>query len=362
MNKTTFIVSDETVNCYGFVVLTSGIDTAQFERNPIMLYMHNRESGVVGRWENIRKDGKQLLADAVFDDSTELAANVKKQVENGFLRCASIGIDGIKKQVLNGVETVVSCRLVEISIVDLPGNTNAVKLFKRSGGVVYRLADLDETQYMPEESDDLQSALISLLGLDEGASDAEILQAVKNALEATKNGNVEEEVNNAVSCGYIDSTQRDNFVSLAKGNYLAFAAFINTQKQTEEPQIANLVREAANKGKIIPHECGIYERIGKAVGVKGLKELLFTLRTPFKPMDIVNPKSRDLWTLNDYRKFAPEELKNNPELYARLAAKEKGEEPVVRTLEWYRKNDPEYLRKHPDLYMELLEKEQQEKK
>ena len=130
MNKATFIVSDETVNCYGFIVLTSGIDTAQFERNPIMLYMHNRESGVVGRWENIRKDGKQLLADAVFDDSTELAANVKKQVENGFLRCASIGIDNIKKQVLNGVETVVSCRLVEISIVDLPSNTNAVKLFK----------------------------------------------------------------------------------------------------------------------------------------------------------------------------------------------------------------------------------------
>lgn len=52
----TFVVSDESPNSYGFVVLTEGIDTAQFERNPVMLYMHER-SRVVGRWENIRKRG-----------------------------------------------------------------------------------------------------------------------------------------------------------------------------------------------------------------------------------------------------------------------------------------------------------------
>ena len=73
---TTFVLSDETVNSYGFVVLTEGIDTTAFERNPVMLYMHNRDGNVIGRWDNIRKEGKRLLADAVFDESTELGAQV----------------------------------------------------------------------------------------------------------------------------------------------------------------------------------------------------------------------------------------------------------------------------------------------
>ncbi len=80
----TFVLSDESVNSYGNVVLTEGIDTTAFERNPVMLYMHNRDGNVIGRWENIRKEDKRLLGDAVFDDSTELAATVKKQVEKGF--------------------------------------------------------------------------------------------------------------------------------------------------------------------------------------------------------------------------------------------------------------------------------------
>ena len=100
----TFVLSDESVNSRGFVVLTEGIDTSVFEQNPVMLYMHVLDGNVIGRWENIRKEDNKLLADAVFDDSTELGAQVKKQVEGGFLRAVSIGIEAITKENLNGVE------------------------------------------------------------------------------------------------------------------------------------------------------------------------------------------------------------------------------------------------------------------
>ena len=169
---TTFILSDESLNSYGFVVQTAGIDTAQFERNPVMLYMHDRESGVVGRWENIRKDGTKLIADAVFDESTELGAKIKKQVDNGFLRCVSIGIDNVTQEDLNNVQTVVKCRLIEASIVDIPSNANAVKLFRRSGSFTYRLSDLNDNA-----SDAFRTAVIAALGLEPGASDTEILRA-----------------------------------------------------------------------------------------------------------------------------------------------------------------------------------------
>lgn len=53
----TFIISDESVNADGFVIQTKGIRTERFKKNPVMLYMHEREKGVIGRWDNIRAEG-----------------------------------------------------------------------------------------------------------------------------------------------------------------------------------------------------------------------------------------------------------------------------------------------------------------
>lgn len=351
----TFVLSDESVNSYGFVVLTEGIDTSAFERNPVMLYMHNRDGNVIGRWENIRKDGKRLLGDAVFDDSTELAATVKKQVEKGFLRSVSIGIEQIATEELNGVQTVTKCRLIEVSIVDIPSNENAVKLFRRTGGYVYNLKEL-ETDPAPE---DLKTALIALLGLEESADDKDIIEAVKAALDGKETP--EEAVDEAIMRGYIDGTQRGTFVALACGNRSAFRDFINGQKKAQVPEITRLINEAVSKRKLLGCETAIFERLGTKIGAKALGELLFILRPMPKPMELIKGgaaySDRSQWTLDDYRKFAPQELERDPELYARLVRAEKGEEIAPHSLEWYRRNNPEYLREHPEVYRELLEQE-----
>ena len=354
-DKITFVLSDESVNSYGFIVLTSGIDTPLFERNPVMLYMHNRDGNVIGRWENIRKDGSRLLGDAVFDDSTELAATVKKQVENGFLRCVSIGIEEMTTEKLNGVQTITKCCLIEVSIVDIPSNSNAVKLYRRSGGYVYKLNDLDN-----DTPHDLKTALISLLGLGDAATETDILQAVKNALNGKETA--ETAVDDAILHGYIEKEQRKNFLLMAKGNKAAFMAYVDAQRKAQEPEINKLLRDAAVQGKILGSETGVYQRIGTGMGVKTLKELLFTLRPAIKPTDFINrTKDRTNWTLADYRKFSPKDLENNRELYARLVKEETGTGTEPHTLEWYRKNNPEYLRENPDIFRELLQKEKENK-
>lgn len=354
----TFVLNDESVNSYGFIVLTEGIDTSVFERNPVMLYMHNRDGNVIGRWENIRKEEKRLLADAVFDDSTELGAQVKKQVEGGFLRAVSIGIESITKDVLNGVETVVKSRLIEASIVDIPGNSNAVKLMHRSGGYVYRLNDLEN-----EAPQDLKTALISLLSLTNGATDKDIIQAVKTALEGRETP--EDAVDDAIMRGYIDSGQRGTFIALARGNRAAFRDFVKTQGAAQSGEIARLIDEAQAKRKLLHCERGVYERIGAKIGVKMLGEILFTLRPMAKPTELIHGgaaySDRSRWALDDYRKFAPQELESNPELYARLVKAEKGEEIGAHSLEWYRKNNPEYLREHPEFYAQMLEEAKRER-
>lgn len=354
----TFVLNDESVNSYGFIVLTEGIDTSVFERNPVMLYMHNRDGNVIGRWENIRKEEKRLLADAVFDDSTELGAQVKKQVEGGFLRAVSIGIERITKDILNGVETVVKSRLIEASIVDIPGNSNAVKLMHRSGGYVYRLTDLEK-----EAPQDLKTALISLLSLSNYATDKDIIQAVKTALEGRETP--EDAVDDAIMRGYIDSGQRGTFIALARGNRAAFRDFVKTQGAAQSGEIARLIDEAQAKRKLLHCERGVYERIGAKIGAKMLGEVLFTLRPMAKPMELIHGvaaySDRSRWTLDDYRKFAPQELESNPELYARLVKAEKGEEIGAHSLEWYRKNNPEYLREHPEFYAQMVEQAKRER-
>lgn len=349
----TFVLSDESVNSYGFVVLTEGIDTSAFERNPVMLYMHNRDGNVIGRWENIRKEDKRLLGDAVFDDSTELAATVKKQVEKGFLRCVSIGIDPITTEVLNSVQTIVKSRLIEVSIVDIPSNENAVKLCRRSGGYVYNLKEL-ENDNAPE---DLKTALIALLGLESSADDKDIIEAVKMAVEGKETP--EEAVDAAITNGYVDAAQRGTFIALARGNRSAFRDFVNGQRKAQAPEISRLINDAVNKRKLLGCETAIFERLGAKVGAKALGELLFTLRPMPKPMELIKGgaahSDRSQWRLDDYRKFAPQELERDPELYARLVRAEKGEEVTAHSLEWYRRNNPEYLREHPEVYRELLE-------
>ena len=73
----TFVVTDESLNTYGFRVLTAGIDTSQFEKNPVGYFMHNRNTydpkgdEVICRWENLKKLANgTMTADAVFDEDS----------------------------------------------------------------------------------------------------------------------------------------------------------------------------------------------------------------------------------------------------------------------------------------------------
>ncbi|MBR7002535.1 MAG: HK97 family phage prohead protease, partial [Neisseriaceae bacterium] len=216
MSNNTFIISDESVNSYGYIVKTDGIDTTAFERNPVMLYMHERKT-VVGRWENIRKDGTRLLADAVFDESTELGRRVKNQVENGFLRSASIGVDIVEEKVINGVKTVTKSVLFEVSIVDIPANQNALKLYRK--GNRQRLA-----LELPEKVEDLRGAIISILGLDEDVTDEDIITEIQHLLNVPDEATID--VEEAIKAGFIYGIDRSNFLTMARIHPTVFRTFI----------------------------------------------------------------------------------------------------------------------------------------
>ena len=319
MNRNTFIVSDETKNSYGMIVKTDGINLETFLKNPIMLYMHERRT-VVGRWENIRKNGSKLLADAVFDDSTELGRTVKKQVEKGFLRSASIGIE-ILETITEGETTVVTESLLnEISIVDIPANENALKLRYVGGKKFLKLE-------APHKVKNLHDELISLLELSENATDEDIISTIQDLLNAPDQATTE--VENAINEDLINAEDRYNYITLARISPNVFSRFLNGEKKKKEKTVLNAVNQAFEEGRIKNlRQKEIYQKIALKMGLGVLSDLI--------TVNIIRP--------SDILRMAKGNLSQKKEIPVDPSEK----------LMYYRKNDPDYLKEHPEEFERLL--------
>ena len=237
----TFIISDESVNADGFVIQTKGIRTERFKKNPVILYMHAREKGVIGRWDNIRTEGSQLIADAVFDENNPLGKEVKERVDGGFLRSASIGLSVLNYERIDGVDTVTDCELTEVSIVDIPSNRNAVKLFDKRGLIVLSLKE------SADGDKDLRTQLIEVLKLPATATDGEIIETV-TALSGNA-GPAEPDTEKALRLGYVESSQLMLLKHMARTDKSAFRKFMQDKEQAAAVDIDKELKQAVNLGK-----------------------------------------------------------------------------------------------------------------
>ena len=156
------VLSDSSLNRYGYRVLTSGLDIEAFKKNPVMLWAHFRDEGSpiwgnylpIGHWEDIQINDDELSAIPVFDLVDETSKIIAAKYEAGTLSAASIGIKILatsseKEFLLPGQtrETVTKSELMEASIVDIPANSNAVRLYDRSTSAI--LAAGVDTQVVP---------------------------------------------------------------------------------------------------------------------------------------------------------------------------------------------------------------------
>ncbi|MDO9255416.1 MAG: hypothetical protein Q7U54_07890 [Bacteroidales bacterium] len=311
-----FVVSDESVlNDYGFRVLTSGIRQAQFEKNPIGLFMHKRSNRwevekesilPICIWANLTVEGGQLLAEPIFDQNDEFAKVIESKVEGGFIRMASIGINPITwssddQYLLPGQtrETVVECELVEISIVDFGSNPNAIALYDKEQNLITLNSETEKviiplikSKEKPEETQiDLNMKNIAiLLGMSENATEGEILEAVKK--------NQETVLALTSQVATIELSAIESAVQLG----------IDDKRYT-----------ADKKAELI--------ELGKKVGVESLKKTIELMRSVGKPTDHItgtgkeDDKTITLASLMKEGISAVEKLKaEDPEKYAELYA------------------------------------------
>lgn len=135
MSRHKFVLNDETkVNQFGFRVSNSGLDLDRFRANPVILDNHsNSNTSVIGRWENIQIEGNLLTAEAVFDDADPYAKEIGRKVAEGFIKGSSLGLNpfSMSNFVIAPDDTydLVKSEVLEASIVPIPNNANAIKLY-----------------------------------------------------------------------------------------------------------------------------------------------------------------------------------------------------------------------------------------
>lgn len=260
------IISTSGLNCYGGRVLTSGIDLTQFQKNPLLLWMHrrsfDRDAMPIGRIDNLRTDGDRLIGTPVFDQNDEFAKKIESKWENGFLRMASAGIEIIEtsdapEHLLQGQtrRTITRCRLEEVSIVDMGGNDEALQLYDRSGKVLKLVAGEDSDALpllAPEKNDDptgtapdgradnqtnkstqsMNKEILQLLGLSETATEQEAVGALRllkekaDKVETLQLASITAVVDGAIAEKRITADKKEHFVNIGK------AAGIDSLRET----------------------------------------------------------------------------------------------------------------------------------
>lgn len=243
------IITTSGLNCYGGRVLTSGGILTQYEKNPVLLYMHRRgfdgKTMPIGRIENLRIDGDRLIGTPVFDEKDEFAKQIGQKWEDGFLRMFSAGIEILETSadlalMLPGQTrpTVTKWKLEEVSVVDIGGNDEALRLSYQ--GKILNLSSGKDSDVLPilkehaegilpeasfnnqNNNNSMNKEILQLLGLSETASEQEAVNALRllkekaDKAESLQLASINALVDGAVADKRITADKKEHFVSLGK--------------------------------------------------------------------------------------------------------------------------------------------------
>lgn len=215
------VITTNNLNRNGYRILTAGIIMTAFLKNPVMFYDHNTYRLPIGRWDDIQIDKNGVMTGVpVFDEKDEDALKIKQKYEDGYLNAASLHVRPMEyseTDVVQGqqFETITKCEMLEISIVGIPGNAEAVRL----SGV-----DTPPIIIQPILSKKMDLKTIALsLGLSETATEAEI-----NAAIATlKNAQVDSVIQLGIDKGFITDANKETYRKLAANDLESVRGLVN---------------------------------------------------------------------------------------------------------------------------------------
>lgn len=187
-NVVRFVASTDSVDRHNSRILPSGLDAAAFLKNPVFLWNHNsgdacEPADILGKVIALSVEtieGRQaVVADvefAVVDAEGKpraRAAECLALVRAKLLSAVSIGFIARKSSVVDGVEVVTEWELVELSLVPVPSNSDALALraLRRRGTLT--------------RGKTVNPDFLKKLGLGEGADAEAMVAALQSYLVST---------------------------------------------------------------------------------------------------------------------------------------------------------------------------------
>jgi hypothetical protein len=128
-----FVLSDSSLNVYGYKLITEGCRLEEFLSNPIGYFEHkDKENGTLVRWEDVSIQDGVIVGKPVINMSHPRGIRTATEIEDGFLNAASVGglaFLAYEMQEIDGEDVIVitDWYFRECSLVSMPANENAVK-------------------------------------------------------------------------------------------------------------------------------------------------------------------------------------------------------------------------------------------
>ena len=258
-----FTLSDgKSINTKGYRVSIAGIGMERFAQNPVMLKEHNPDL-VIGRWENWKKENNSLKAVPVFDLDDPVGKEIARKVDKNFLRCASIGILPLKLEYIGDEFIMTECELVEASIVSIPSDAGAVRLYNENleelsfeqVKVNFKFNNNQSNQTMAEVVFKLSQKTVESLNLmaDYTPKDVELavmekdreIETLHAKLKAVEKQAQTDYLTNAVKAGKISETERLAYEKMAdKGCFDDVKSMIDAKPERASETLADKVQKS----------------------------------------------------------------------------------------------------------------------
>jgi len=137
-----FKITSDKIDRIGDKIIPNGIDISDYLQNNIVLYNHDYETIIGNSIISMSENGKEMYADAYFDEESDISKRVKRQIQKGTLKAASIGLrvlettqrePTVSEQALinavpwvKKVTDITKSQLIEWSVVTIPMNPDAM--------------------------------------------------------------------------------------------------------------------------------------------------------------------------------------------------------------------------------------------
>ena len=145
-DSSAIIVSTSEAVRDGIELVVDGIRTANFEKNPVVLWSHDHNAVPVAKATRIYKEGDSLRADFEWNTEDAFAQKIEKAWRNGFLNATSVTFSIDEWTVNEETDSLraIESELFEFSIVTVPADPDALATTRRQ--INERILSMGETE------------------------------------------------------------------------------------------------------------------------------------------------------------------------------------------------------------------------